>query len=29
MEELRMAYARGDLTAEEFEARRNKLELMG
>ncbi|WP_254274390.1 SHOCT domain-containing protein [Haloarcula marina] len=27
MEELRMAYARGDLTDEEFEARRNKLEL--
>jgi putative membrane protein len=26
MEELRMAYARGDLTEEEFEARRNKLE---
>jgi len=26
MEELRMAYARGDLTEKEFEARRNKLE---
>lgn len=26
MEELRMAYARGDLTEEEFETRRNKLE---
>ena len=26
MEELRMAYARGALTEEEFEARRNKLE---
>ncbi|MDS0280484.1 SHOCT domain-containing protein [Halomicroarcula sp. S1AR25-4] len=26
MEELRMAYARGDLTEEEFEARQNKLE---
>ncbi len=26
MEELRMAYARGDLTDEEFEARREKLE---
>ncbi|UHH26899.1 SHOCT domain-containing protein [Halobacterium noricense] len=26
MEELRMAYARGDLTEEEFEARRNKLQ---
>lgn len=26
MEELRMAYARGDLTDEEFETRRNKLE---
>ncbi|WP_265110005.1 SHOCT domain-containing protein [Halosolutus halophilus] len=26
MEELRMAYARGDLTDEEFEARRDKLE---
>ena len=26
MEELRMAYARGDFTEEEFETRRNKLE---
>jgi len=26
MEELRVAYARGDLTDEEFEARRNKLD---
>ena len=26
MEELRMAYARGDITDEEFEARRDKLE---
>jgi len=26
MEELRMAYARGDLTEEEFETRRNRLE---
>ena len=26
MEELRMAYARGDLTEEEFETRRDKLE---
>ncbi|WP_132061212.1 SHOCT domain-containing protein [Halorussus amylolyticus] len=26
MEELRMAYARGDLTDEEFEARRDRLE---
>lgn len=26
MEELRLAYARGDLTDEEFEARREKLE---
>lgn len=26
MEELRMAYARGDLTAEEFEARRERLQ---
>jgi len=26
MEELRMAYARGDLTGEEFETRRRKLE---
>ncbi|OYR58897.1 SHOCT domain-containing protein (plasmid) [Haloplanus rallus] len=26
MEELRLAYARGDLTDEEFESRRNKLE---
>jgi putative membrane protein len=26
MEELRTAYARGDLTDEEFEARRDKLE---
>ncbi|MFB6200499.1 MAG: SHOCT domain-containing protein [Halorhabdus sp.] len=26
MDQLRLAYARGDLTEEEFEARRNKLE---
>lgn len=26
LEELRMAYARGDLSAEEFESRRNRLE---
>jgi putative membrane protein len=29
MEELRTAYARGDLTDEEFESRRDKLELTG
>ncbi|WP_435095434.1 SHOCT domain-containing protein [Halorubrum sp. N11] len=29
MEELRLAYARGDLTDEEFEARREKLESDG